>query len=51
MTGCLVDVGKGRLQPDDVRHILEAKDRSQAPQQAPAHGLFLVDVKHQGIQI
>jgi tRNA pseudouridine38-40 synthase len=46
MVGCLVDVGRGKLQPSEVKDILAAKDRVSAPAMAPAHGLFLVDVKH-----
>jgi tRNA pseudouridine(38-40) synthase len=51
MTGCLLQVGRGKLQPSAVRDILEAKERRQAPQTAPAHGLFLVNVVHEGLQI
>lgn len=51
LVGCLMQVGRGKLPPEAVRDILEAKDRRQAPQTAPAHGLFLVDVVHEGIQI
>jgi tRNA pseudouridine(38-40) synthase len=51
MTGCLLQVGRGKLQPNEVREILEAQERRQAPQTAPAHGLFLVNVVHEGLQI
>lgn len=46
LTGCLVQVGRGRLEPLHVRDILAAQDRSKAPAMAPPHGLFLVDVQH-----
>lgn len=46
IVACLVDVGRGHLQPDDVREILEKRDRRCAPGMAPAKGLFLVDVEH-----
>jgi tRNA pseudouridine38-40 synthase len=46
MVACLVDVGKGKLRPSDVKEILHAKARRQAPGMAPAQGLFLVDVQH-----
>jgi len=39
-------VGKGKLTVNDVKDILEARDRRQAPAMVPAHGLFLVDVQH-----
>ncbi len=44
--GTLVDVGTGKLQPEDVRSILEAKDRSEASVSVPAHGLFLYNVSY-----
>jgi tRNA pseudouridine38-40 synthase len=41
LVGTLVDVGEGRLTAADVRRILAARDRSQAPKAAPARGLTL----------
>jgi tRNA pseudouridine38-40 synthase len=41
LTGTLVAVGEGKLEPDEVSAILAAKDRSKAWQPAPAHGLTL----------
>ena len=41
LVGTLVDVGQGRLTAADVRRILAARDRSQAPKAAPARGLTL----------
>jgi tRNA pseudouridine38-40 synthase len=41
VVGTLVLVGDGRLSGADVRRILGAKDRSQAPKAAPARGLTL----------
>jgi tRNA pseudouridine38-40 synthase len=46
IVGCLVEVGRERLMPIDVKNILDARDRKKAPQTAPAAGLFLADVKH-----
>ena len=40
-TGTLVDVGYGRILPDDIISITEAHDRSKAGSTAPAQGLFL----------
>lgn len=51
LTGCLVEVGRGRLKPDDIPALLAARNRARAPVMAPPHGLFLVDVQHQGIRI
>lgn len=39
--GCLVAVGRGKVTPQDVRCILEARDRSIAPPTAPARGLCM----------
>eukprot|EP00980_Cylindrotheca_fusiformis_P021032 scaffold8050_cov116-Cylindrotheca_fusiformis.AAC.9 len=46
MVGCLVEVGLGKLSPTRVAELLEKKSRKLAPSMAPAHGLFLADVKH-----
>mmetsp|Transcript_7345 Transcript_7345/g.11157 ORF Transcript_7345/g.11157 Transcript_7345/m.11157 type:complete len:328 (+) Transcript_7345:55-1038(+) len=51
MVGCLVYVGKEMISPLEVQVILEKKDRTKAPPSAPAHGLFLADVKHSGLVI
>jgi len=51
MVGTLVAVGRERIAPKDIQNILEARDRGQAPPTAPAHGLFLVDVKHDDIHL
>lgn len=44
MAGALADVGLGRMEPDEMSRILEARDRCMARDTAPAHGLFLVKV-------
>ncbi|MEG0020340.1 MAG: tRNA pseudouridine(38-40) synthase TruA [Oscillospiraceae bacterium] len=44
MAGTLMWVGTGRLEPQDVKEIIAAKDRSKAGVTAPAKGLFLTDV-------
>lgn len=44
IAGTLVDVGMGRISPDDIGDILESKDRTRAGRTAPAHGLYLVEV-------
>ncbi len=46
IVGTLVEVGRGRLSPEDVRRIIEAKDRCSAGESVPAKGLFLVDIKY-----
>lgn len=44
LTGTLLDVGRGKLDLEGFKHIVEARDRSKAGQSAPAKGLFLVDI-------
>ncbi len=46
IVGTLVEVGFGKISPDDVKHILNSRDRTRAPATAPAHGLFLKTVKY-----
>jgi tRNA pseudouridine38-40 synthase len=41
IVGTLVQVGEGRIQPDDIREILEGRDRRLGGMTAPAHGLVL----------
>jgi len=41
IVGTLVEVGRGRISPDRLQEILEARDRKLAGQTAPARGLFL----------
>lgn len=41
LAGCLVDVGIGRLQVDEVAEILASRVRTQRVRTAPAQGLFL----------
>jgi len=44
IVGTVLDVGAGRRKPDDVRAMLEARDRRVAGPTAPAAGLTLVEV-------
>ena len=44
LMGTLEAAGFGKLSPDDVSRILEARDRTCAPETAPAKGLFLMKV-------
>ncbi len=46
IVGTLVDVGRGKITPEIFAGFLEARDRSLASGSAPAHGLFLSDVKY-----
>jgi len=44
IVGTLVAAGRGKLSAADVRHVLEAKDRTAAGMTAPPQGLTLVEV-------
>ncbi len=46
IVGTLVDVGKGKCQPEDMIAILQARNRDAAGMTAPAHGLFLKEVRY-----
>ena len=46
LIGTFLLVGKGTLNRDDMRRILEARDRSAAGPTAPASGLYLVAVEY-----
>ncbi|UCG31545.1 MAG: tRNA pseudouridine(38-40) synthase TruA [Phycisphaerales bacterium] len=46
MVGTLIEVGRGHWEPDQVKEILESRDRSQAGPTAPAKGLCLQWVRY-----
>lgn len=46
MMGTLVDVGKGKIPPDKVATILEAKDRQMAGPTLSACGLYLMNIEY-----
>jgi len=46
IVGTLVDIGRCRRPVEDIRRILESRDRSTASATAPAHGLTLVSVEY-----
>lgn len=46
IVGTLVDVGLGKITPAKFNDILASKNRSNAGATAPAHGLFLMEVKY-----
>lgn len=46
LVGTFLMVGKGNLNADGLRRILELRDRSAAAATAPASGLFLVSVEY-----
>jgi len=44
IVGTMVEIGSGKIQPEDLRKVIENKNRNSAGTSAPAHGLYLVDV-------
>ena len=42
MAGTLLQIGRGKGEPADIKAMLEAKDRTKAGPTAPAQGLFLM---------
>jgi tRNA pseudouridine38-40 synthase len=47
IVGTLIDVGRGKIDVDEFKRIVLARDRTQAGRTAPAHGLYLVSVRYQ----
>lgn len=46
IAGTLIDVGRGRFSPEDMRSILESRDRRRAGKTVEGCGLFLVSVEY-----
>ncbi|MBR1758712.1 MAG: tRNA pseudouridine(38-40) synthase TruA [Lachnospiraceae bacterium] len=47
LTGTLIEVGQGKREPENMKELLEKKDRSLAGFTAPAKGLTLLKVDYQ----
>lgn len=46
IAGTLIEVGQKRFAPEDMQHMLLAKDRKAAGSTAPPHGLYLQWIQH-----
>ena len=46
IVGTLIDVGRGKLTPEDVRKIIESKNRCNAGTSVPAQALFLCHIEY-----
>ena len=47
IVGTLIQIGKGEMEPEQMKKILESKDRELAGETAEAKGLFLADVVYE----
>jgi tRNA pseudouridine38-40 synthase len=47
MVGTLLDVGRGKLKPEDIDRLYELRDRSKSGPTVPAHGLWMVSADHE----
>jgi tRNA pseudouridine38-40 synthase len=45
MVGTLLDVGRGKLKPEDIDRLYELKDRSKSGPTVPSQGLCMVAVE------
>lgn len=46
IVGTLMKVGKREIEPEEIRAIIESKDRSNAGESVPACGLYLTEVSY-----
>lgn len=44
IVGTLVDIGQGKIDAEQVKHIIDSCDRQNAGHTAPAQGLYLVEI-------
>ena len=46
ISGTLVEVGLGKISPEEIKEIIESKDRKRAGKTLPPQGLYLLEVKY-----
>jgi len=46
IVGTMVDIGQGKTSLEELRGIIESKDRNRAGRSVPGHGLFFVEIKY-----
>ena len=51
LMGTIEAAGAGKLSPEDVKRILEARQRLAAPETAPPNGLFLMEVFYDPVRL
>lgn len=47
ISGTLLDVGLGKIKPEQITDIINSQDRQKAGKTLPAHGLYLVSVEYE----
>jgi tRNA pseudouridine38-40 synthase len=47
MVGTLLDVGRGKLKPEDIDRLYELRDRSKSGPTVPSQGLCMVSAEHE----
>ena len=47
IAGTLVDVGLGKIKPEEIKEIIKSKDRSKAGKTLKPEGLYLVRVEYE----
>lgn len=51
LVGTFIDIGRGKITPEEILDILTAKDRRIAGESVPAKGLFLEDIEYDFIKL
>lgn len=46
IVGTMINIGLGKIQVQDLHHIIKSKNRSNAGFSVPAHGLYLIEVEY-----
>ena len=47
ISGTLVDVGLGKIKPEEIPTIIDSKKRENAGKTLPPQGLYLINVEYQ----
>jgi tRNA pseudouridine38-40 synthase len=50
IAGALVEVGRGKLRPDDIPQLLDQRDRTKSGPTMPPHGLCLLKVEYPEVE-
>ena len=46
MVGTMLEIGQEKIEPEQIRNIIESKNRSSAGYSVPPNGLFLKDIEY-----